>query len=338
MTERSGSATRANVLPLTTSEDFQALRTEWLELHAATPEASIFSHPDWVATWLRHFGEPCLPVFLAVRREEELIGVIPLDMDPGAMALLGNHNLSDYSPILAAPGAEALAARGLLEWLNEDMAPFASLWGLPESSPFATAVRELAGQFGRDATTEDEALTPTADLPASFDDFLAGLSKKDRHELRRKMRLAESAGELRFEEYTDPGDIAERLDRFLELMRASRTDKAEFLNGHTEAFFRDIAAMASAAGLMRLSTITIDGNLAAMTWSFETAETTLLYNSGYAPEYAAISIGIVSKALALRSAIERGKRRFNFLRGDEDYKFRMGAKARRLLRIQLRHR
>ena len=52
----------------------------------------------------------------------------------------------------------------------------------------------------------------------------------------------------------------------------------------------------------------------------------MLYNSGYDPRYSRLSVGLVSKALAIKEAIEAGKRSFNFLRGTERYKYHLGAK------------
>jgi CelD/BcsL family acetyltransferase involved in cellulose biosynthesis len=328
----------AESLPLTTSEAFETLHPEWAALHARVPAATIFNHPAWVALWSRHFGLDTSPVYLSVRHDDELVGVVPLDMAPEGARLLGDHNLSDYGPVLAAPGAEAVVARGLIEWLVEDMSGAATLWGFDESSPLVAAFESVAGGFGWTCSIEDEAIAPACDLPEDFDAYLAELSKKDRHELRRKVRNAAAVGKLGLEEVAAPEEIVVRFDRFLAMMRDSRPDKAEFLNGPTEAFFRDAVTTTAELGFSRLATLTIDETPVAMTWSFETGDETFLYNSGYDPARTDVSPGIVSKAMVLQSAIERGKRRFNFLRGDEDYKRRMGGQPRRVLRVLLRHR
>ena len=46
-----------------------------------------------------------------------------------------------------------------------------------------------------------------------------------------------------------------------------------------------------------------------------------LYNSGFDPAHAALSPGLVLLARVVRDAIERGMRRFDFLRGEERYKY-----------------
>ena len=126
-----------------------------------------------------------------------------------------------------------------------------------------------------------------------------------------------------------------RMDRFFELMRASRDDKDEFLTPQMEGFFRDLVRTFAPLGMLHLGVLTLDGAEIAMTLSFENEVGVYLYNSGYDPTYSYLSVGLVSKAMALEDAIERGKRRFDFLRGDEDYKRRLGGVDRELVRVRL---
>ena len=60
----------------------------------------------------------------------------------------------------------------------------------------------------------------------------------DRHELRRKFRRLESAGDVRFVTCTDHATLQHDISDFLTLHRESRDDKAAFMNDHMEAFFR----------------------------------------------------------------------------------------------------
>jgi CelD/BcsL family acetyltransferase involved in cellulose biosynthesis len=100
-----------------------------------------------------------------------------------------------------------------------------------------------------------------------------------------------------------------------------------------EAFFRDVAASMAAAGLARLSTLALDGKAVAMLLSFEDEGTTYLYNSGFDPAESHLAVGLLSKAYAIEDAIGRGKRRFDFLRGEEEYKRRLGGIPREVIRM-----
>ena len=322
--------------PLITSEDFDALEPEWLALWAAAPTATPFHHPSWHRVWLRQLGDGTAPVFLSVRREEALIGVAALDMDREEARDLGDHNVRDYAGPLALPGEEAAVAAGILEWLREDLTPAVAVWGVPEDSPMAGAIAASAAAGGWSVTAEPEAVCPGVDLPGDFETFIASLSKHDRHELRRKTRNFEAAGAANFESVTQPAQVADGMEDLLRLMRISRGAKDEFLTPAMEAFFRDLAATFAALGLSRLSTLKLDGMAVAMTLAFEDASTTYLYNSGYDPENSRLAVGLVSKAYAIRDAIERGRQRFDFLRGEEDYKHHLGGTNRQLVTLKLR--
>jgi len=324
-------------LPLITSEDFDLLAPEWAALHARVPGATPFLHPEWHRTWLRHFGEPTAPVFLSVRREEELIGVVAFDMASGGARELGDHNVRDYAGPLALPGEEAAVASGTFEWLREDLTSAATFWGIPGASPIHDALVASADAGGWLATESPETVCPGVDLARTFEEYVAALSKSDRHELRRKIRHLEGHAETcEFVSTTDPSEIATGMDTLLALMRRSRGDKEEFLTPTMEAFFREIATTFAALGMLRLSTLRVGGNDVAMTFAFEDDEAVYLYNSGYDPDYAHLAAGLVSKAFALRAAIQAGKKRFDFLRGSEDYKRRLGGIDRELVTLSFK--
>ena len=275
-------------------------------------------------------------MFLSIRRGEHLVGMAALDMDREEARQLGDHNVQDYAGPLALGGEEATVAAGVLEWLREDLTPGAVFWGLAKDSPMRDALAEAAEAGGWESSESHEAVCPGVDLPGDFEAFVGGLSKHDRHELRRKMRNFEAAGAVEFTSLAQASAVAGEMDTLFRLMRASRGDKDEFLTPVMEAFFRDLATTFAELGMLRLAKLTLDGVTVAMTLSFEHAGTTFLYNSGYDPEFSRLAVGLVSKASAIRESIERGGKRFDFLRGDEEYKRRLGGVDREVVTMRLR--
>lgn len=326
------------VAAMITSESMEQLAPEWAALHASIAGATPFTHPAWHATWLRHFDGGVHPVFLSIRRGEQLIGVAALDAERDRARQLGDHNVCDYAGVLALPGEERVVAAGIVEWLLEDLTPALELWGIAEDSPLRGAFAEGAVSFGWTCDESPEAVCPVAPLPADFETYLAGLGKHDRHELRRKLRHFGGAGQPAFESVTSPEEIAARFDRFLGFMRISRDAKDQFLTPAMEAFFRDIATTFAALGMARLSTLSLDGQPTAMVFAFENEATVFLYNSGYDPAFAPLAAGLLSKAFAIQDAIGRGKRAFDFLRGNEEYKHHLGGQPKQVLTLVMRQR
>lgn len=319
---------------LVTSEAFAELAPQWSALHRSVPGATPFTHPVWHAAWLRHFGSALAPVFLSFRQGEELVGVAALEISGDSARTLGDPNVCDYGGPLALPGREHAIASALFEWLREDLTPRAELWGLPADSPVTRALRDAAGDQGWSVQVEPEAACPIADIAGGFDAYLAALSKKDRHELRRKMRNLAALGDLTYERQA-PEQSPAAGETLLRLMRASHHGKDEFLTPVMAAFFGDLAASLGALGLARVGIVRLAGEEVAALLVFEDDDTGFLYNSGYDPAFSAHAVGLVSKALALQDAAERGLRRFDFLRGDEEYKRRLGGVPRPLVRLHL---
>ena len=87
-----------------------------------------------------------------------------------------------------------------------------------------------------------------------------------------------------------------------------------------------MSAETAQAGWLKLFFIEVNGIEAAAMLCFDYNNEFLLYNSGYDPEqFANLSPGNVLTAYTIQEAIRLGRIRYDFLRGDEDYKFRFGA-------------
>src|SRR3989475_12873417 len=117
-----------------------------------------------------------------------------------------------------------------------------------------------------------------------------------------------------------PADITARLGDFLALHRSSRVGKARFMDERMERFFRTALTAFAERGAARLWFLdTASGAIAGFV-TIEWDGTVGLYNSGFAPERAALSPGLVLLSHVIRDAIARGRARFDFLRGEERYK------------------
>jgi CelD/BcsL family acetyltransferase involved in cellulose biosynthesis len=105
-----------------------------------------------------------------------------------------------------------------------------------------------------------------------------------------------------------------------------------------QGFFFDVAEVLQARGWLQLAFVEMDGVKAATLLNFDYDDNILVYNSGYDPaQFRQLSPGIIVTARCIESAIALGRKRFDFLRGDEVYKYRFGAQdteVRRLLIAQ----
>ena len=183
---------------------------------------------------------------------------------------------------------------------------------------------------------QDEALSPSVELPGDWDDYLNRLSKKDRHELRRKLRRLDSGGDVALRVVTEPEEASELLDTLFHLMRISSHHKEEFLDRPgMEAFFRDMVQVMAREGMLRFYLLTLDAVPVSSVLNFDVGGVLYMYNSGYDPQYAHYGVGLMSKALLIRDAIEAGRTCVDFLRGDEAYKYDLGGADQQVYQLTL---
>jgi CelD/BcsL family acetyltransferase involved in cellulose biosynthesis len=300
------------------------------------PERLPFLHPVWLQTWLSEFGGACEPLLITAANEQA-IGVAPLMRADERVTFIGDANICDFMDFLIEPGHTAAAYDDIWRQLCDEDWPELDLWGLMETSPTREAIALLAKESGYECDEREEAVAPRLALPSSWDEYLASLNKKDRHELRRKIRRAfDSGAAVTFDCYSTQAQVAASMDEFLDLHTRSRQDKTDFMTEDMELFFRRMASALAAAGLVRLFMLRVNARPAAAVLCFDAGSHLYLYNSGYDPDYSGLSVGLVSKALCLRWAIENGKQGLDFLRGDEPYKYDLGAVDQRVFRLRVR--
>jgi CelD/BcsL family acetyltransferase involved in cellulose biosynthesis len=201
-----------------------------------------------------------------------------------------------------------------------------------------SAFRAHADSNGWRIAREQEDVCPVVDLPdGDFEQYLGTLGKKARHEIRRKVRRAESAGglELRLAQ-PDP----EAVGRFIDLHQARFGSEGLFPDTEggerSRRFVHRLAELETAepdGGQLQLPEVYCGSKLIFAALAFDDGQSTYLYNAGMDPDSSALSPGVTGVAAYLRDRLEAGRRRFDFLRGDEPYKYEWGAQDEPIERL-----
>lgn len=324
---------------------FHDLRAEWRQLLLQLPFQSVFFTPQWQETWWRHFGAAYQLSLLTVRSSDgTLQGIAPLMRSHGEevaprLTLIGDLELCDYLDVLMQPTRQREVGRALGAYLiahnGEDLE--LCLQNLSQDSPTPAVLHESLTHQGLSVDVEQIETCPTIALPADWEAYLAMLRGKDRHELRRKLRRAAAAVRLDSRVTATAAQLDEDVDLFVALHRMSQQDdKQGFMTPAKEAFFRDMAHQLWPHGWLELAFLYADGEPIASLCCFAYGATYAAYNSGYHPAYADLSAGIVLFADRIRQAIARGFTAFDFMRGNEPYKYRFGATDRPLYQLLAR--
>ncbi len=176
-------------------------------------------------------------------------------------------------------------------------------------------------------------VAPSILLPHGWEEYLEKLERTDRKELKRKIKRLDTA-KHEFSVVTQDKN-EDHFEQFIKLHKLSDFSKDQFMTDPMKAFFKDLIFLPIPGWTSNLAFLTIEGKPSAAVFYFENEEELLLYNSGYDPEQKYYSAGLLLVAHLIRSAIERGKKTFDFLRGNERYKYDLGGVDKQLFRFLL---
>jgi len=320
--------------------DFQ--RRDWSELVREDPAGTIFHTPDFLKLYWEEFGEEPEHLLLAFGADGGTqVAAAAFELIGDTLRFLGGTEITDFMGPVGKPEARTGFAErlwaGLLsrgDWREAD------LRGLPEDSPWLSELRDAAAGLGLEVEeSEDQnGVAPILELPATWDDYLAQIPSKLRHEIRRKAKKLETeTGPFTVETATEE-TLLPLLDRFVELHRMSEGPKGVFMVPGMEIFFRRLGQTFCQRGVFRLTFIRVRDELAAGTIGFSFGGTYSLYNSAFDRTWQQLAPGMVLVAEDVRQAIEEGCVVFDFLKGDYAYKYRFGSRKRLVKRLVVRRR
>ena len=251
---------------------------------------------------------------LALEREED-----------GTVRMAGRSSLTDYHsprgsrvPALVAGWWKQQAPGTKLDWDS-----------LPRRA--AGMVEEGLALVGAEPVTSQSAVTAVLHLPTTYGEYLQMVGKKERHEIRRKARrYNRQLGEPVIRTEHGPGW---GFEEFVRLHRLAAGAKGQFMDDQTEALFRRLADLPG----WRVDLLADQGGrAAACVFGYSDADGYYLYNSSFDPAYSASSPGVVLLSSMIEKAVSEGLSRFDFLKGDETYKRRLGAVHRPLYTVSCR--
>jgi CelD/BcsL family acetyltransferase involved in cellulose biosynthesis len=323
---------------------FEALREEWDALLAHSENPQVFLTWEWLHSWWRHLRGRRRLHLIVVRRDGDLVALAPLVVrGAGLWPLFARVELmgtgvvgSDYLDIIvrrdAPPAALALLADHLA-----GLRSVLDLRQLPARGSRAEMLAEGLVAHGYRLSRRDTDVCPFLRLAGhTWESFLATLGPEHRANVRRRIRKLEQRGAV-FEQVR--GEAQRR--RGLAALFALHQQRWDRLGGSQAfdspavlAFHQEVTQRFLERGWLRLYVLWLDGQAAAALYGLRHADSFYFYQSGFAPEHARASVGLVALALAVRSAIEEGVREFDLLHGSEPYKFLWAREVRALARVE----
>ena len=270
---------------------------------------------------------------ITANEDDELVGIAPLfvtEVDgEKQIHFIGSLEICDYLDfIIPANRANAFIQNALQIAVSEAGATGSRiiLHNIPDHSATIAVLEGIAKKDDWSVQTEKAYHTPAIALPDDWDTYLMNIDKKQRHEIRRKIRRAEGSEEDRVAWHIvgKEDDLDQAIADFISLME-NDPDKARFLSPKMRMQMDAIIRWAAQSDILQLSFLTVNEKNAASYLCFNHAGRIWVYNSGFSPGYGYYSPGWVLLGYLIQHAINNGNTHFDFMRGDEEYKYRFGA-------------
>jgi CelD/BcsL family acetyltransferase involved in cellulose biosynthesis len=352
------------VVKFSALEDLVPHAEAWDRLAAGVP----FRSWDWMSSWWRCYGEPAagrsrlrLAVLGVFEPGDRLIGLAPWCLDrrrsqARVLRWLGSTEVySDYLSVLCQPGLEDSVAEALAEHLTQGSVNGGGPCG--ERSGCGALGWDLLAVDGVDAldrpTTElvrhlaDRGCLVhrlpgvncwRIDLPATWDEYLAALSKGHRKQIRRLERNVLERGRAVLHTVERQEQLPRAIEILVDLHQRRRHWLGQpgcFASPRFAAFHREVMPRLLSSGQLRLHWLDLDGRPAAAEYQLAGNGVLYAYQGGVDPQVLEEEPGRLIMQATLRRAIEEGCRALDFLRGDEPYKAHFRAAPRPSLALRI---
>jgi CelD/BcsL family acetyltransferase involved in cellulose biosynthesis len=317
------------------SKTLDSVLAYWQRDGNSIPWSCLFVLPGWLKAWWNSFEQSFDLYLLSIRYEDRTIGIAPLQRKEDTVRLIGDKNVCDNLDFIVAPEKTSDFYHILINHLQQDGVKQLVLEPIRTDSSVFAKLLPMAEKIGCKISYESIDTSFELKLPSTWDAYLEMLSGKERHEIRRKLRRLYAAGQVSYRLVDDTSSVKKEMETFLALFKSNRPDKAEFMNDQMYSFFRRLAEALAAARILKLFFLDLDERPIASAMCFDYQSTMYLYNNGYDRRFSSLSVGVLCKVLSIKESIQSGKQTYDFLKGTEVYKQRLGGKPVQLYRCQI---
>lgn len=356
-----------HVRRITSAEEFANLASVWNSLARAIP----FRGWEWLHAWWRNYGAGRELFILAVEDAAVPVGIAPWFLEPSAargrvLRMLGSGEVcTDYVSVLTTPSYEEAVTVAVAQWLtaaDDSRSNGENAWDLLELSGIESTdgvVAQLVAHLSEEGCVVHRRPGPNCwriELPATWEDYVAGLSKSHRKQVRRGERKLETPGYAVLHTATNEDELNRGFEILVDLHQRRRQSLGEpgcFACPRFAGFLRDVlVGPACRAGLdsvtnpepsrarlaqtiAELHWLEINGRPAAAELHLVGGGIAFAYQAGVEPELLDEEPGRLMNIAVLKRAIDHGLSGFDFLRGDEPYKAHWRAEPRPSLELRI---
>lgn len=312
-----------------------ALEPDWRRIHAEARDVSIFSGWDWLSLWWHHYGGERRLRVLVASADGVIVGILPLYIERSRLVRFvsiqnlrmvgsGGDTSPDYLGPIVLEQFREQACQAFAGWIaNSSEWDMLHLNDLVSGTGIRKCIATACATYRRPVRIGTAAKIAVVTLPSTWDEYLASLDKGDRYSVTRYLKKAEKSGASRFYWWEDQATLDQAIDRLIVLHRMrwhGRSASHSFASERYIAFHRTLMKRLAERGELALQCLEHEGEIIAMQYEYLFRGRLYDFQGGFDPSYANLRPGRVLTTWALRDAIERGIREYDFLKGEYRHK------------------
>lgn len=339
--------------PLTCSvfssfEELDVMRDEW-DAFVERTGGDIYSTLDWCQTWWEFYGDGRRLEIVLVRQGEELVGIFPFfhekqwlgGMPLHLVRLVGcDHSVTTCNVVIA----EALEREVIAAWAGAQADDWDAiiLSPLPGYEGRGREIAEAVGLAFPETSVEYRAdCGPhiVFDLPASYEEFLGGLSRNERHNIRRHGKRIRHEYAVTVSENVKSSDVAKAFKRFLPLHQHLWEAKGKLGHfgdwPHSEVLHETLVKRLGNKGRVLMFELQANDKVVAVEYCFLYGSRMHWFLNGRkeSEDFQKWNIGRMGFTNLVEWAIDHGYTSIDAMQGYYEYKLRLGGRLAHLQSI-----
>lgn len=329
-------STTTQTSAVTDDAAFDALAPEWDELLEQSDQRVFFLRFSWNRLWWQMLRPPDSELFIVTCRDEQhkLVGLAPLYLRQRRTAgiphvrellFLGTGvfaHTSEYLNVVARRGYERAVINATVGCLQRN-GDWDRLF-LREIPASSTMLAHLLEALGEDTEIETCNRSYSIDTTVNWETFLNGASHSARQAVLGRTRKFFNLHECKLKRVEKADELELAADALVRLHQARWQSKGEpgtFALPGVEDFLRESMRVSLAEDRLGLTTLEVDGSIAAVRLDFLDNHVAHAFQAGFDPAYANLSLGNVMNGLCIRACIEDERvREYDLMGGSAGYK------------------
>ncbi len=299
---------------------------EWNELATAHP----FLQWEWLGSWWNHYGKDGQLFVVAIKEGGKIVCLAPWYIEKTlrgrTIRFLGSGKVcTDHMSLMCRPEQAIEYAAAIAKFLlKNDQWDQLQLVGVDQDDPAITHLFNVLAQQGLSNSRKPGLPCYGISLPRSWDEYQSRRSKSGKHECR-KIRKWIDAGKFTFFTPTSLEELEASWFEFVDMHQRRREAVGEqgCFNFHPFGeFLWEASTKLLESGHLQLTFVYQDGMPIAAQYALKSDDTLYFYQSGLNTDYMKYKPGQIVLLHTIADSIEKGRKYFDMMRGDEPYKMR----------------